>query len=222
MKSSQKPSLPALDDQEFLEEFSRLAKNEGPYKEQFKKRLEEYISYKQFFQTVFIEPKDMKCVFRYRITYLRSEKNRPIWREIEIVGSQKLEKLAEEIIKAMGWDNDHLHAFRFVPAETKYKEYGQQHFAIMIDTEGNADSDYPEHLTNKVQVSQINYEKFPQMHFEFDFGDSHEFTVEFKGIRALGRKEMVSQFPRLIDQRGVAPEQYPGLDEEDEEVQDLG
>lgn len=45
--------------------------------------------------------------------------------------------------------------------------------------------------------------------FIFDFGDGHEFRIEFKGVRPLISKEHREDFPKLIDQRGVGPEQYP-------------
>ncbi|MBU6389848.1 hypothetical protein KGQ71_05040 [Patescibacteria group bacterium] len=217
MSKITKPSLPVIDDQEFLEDAAKFIK-EGPHKEWWQENLEEYTAYKQFFQTVFVEPKELKGIFLFRATYLRSEKGRPIWREIEIAGSQTLEKLAEEIIDSMDWDNDHLHAFRLAPPGTKRSQYFRRDFAIMIDTEGNADQEHPEYLTNKVKVAQIDYEKFPVMRFEFDFGDSHEFDVEMQSVRPLGKSEKISQFPRLVDQRGVAPEQYPDWDEEEGEM----
>lgn len=47
------------------------------------------------------------------------------------------------------------------------------------------------------------------LRFTFDYGDGHQFDVIFKGTRKLSKKEKPGQFPRLVDQRGVAPEQHP-------------
>ena len=52
------------------------------------------------------------------------------------------------------------------------------------------------------------------MRFEFDFGDGHIFELQFKGMRELQKGETIRSLPQVLDQRGVAPEQYPPLEEE--------
>ncbi len=47
----------------------------------------------------------------------------------------------------------------------------------------------------------------------FDYGDGHGFSIEFKGPRILDKDEKGVEFPRIIDQRGVAPDQYPQNEE---------
>src|SRR5665213_2353216 len=65
MKSAQRPPSPAIDDSDFLEEASRLAP-EGPEKQSWRERLQEYAAYRDFFRSAFVEATQMKSVFLFR------------------------------------------------------------------------------------------------------------------------------------------------------------
>jgi hypothetical protein len=69
------------------------------------------------------------------------------------------------------------------------------------------DDPHPTFKSSEVLICNMDYEKYPKLQFEF--GDSHMFEVLYKGIRKPVEKESKRTLPKLIDQRGVAPEQYP-------------
>ena len=207
MRAARQPPRPAMDDGDFLEEASRLAL-EGPDRASWRQRLGEYAAYKDFFGSAFVEAKEIRGAFRFRATYLGPWKVGPLWRELEVLGSQTLEALAEGIVRSMGWDNGHLHAFRLARHGARARGL-RRGFEITTDTGGESDARHPQYMTNGVLVSHVDHWRYPLMHFEFDFGDGHEFAVAFMGIRPLAKGERASGYPRLVDQRGVAPEQYP-------------
>lgn len=143
-------------------------------------------------------------IFKFKFTY-QLKKN--VWKDIEIFGEQTLEELAEYIIDEMGWDNDHLHAFFFPRKESDGLRYWYNLFEIGSD--GVDNDQYPILHSNEVLVSSLVYLKHPKIGFVFDFGDDHRFMMEYKGMRkASGIDEKIS-FPRITDQQGVGPEQYP-------------
>ena len=79
-----------------------------------------------------------------------------------------------------------------------------------VDHEESADSmEVPILHTNEVIVSSIDYSKHPKLGFVFDFGDDHRFMMEYKGVRDADKNDKRGAFPKIIDQRGVAPKQYP-------------
>jgi len=133
----------------------------------------------------------------------------PVWRKIEIRGDQTLADLATSIIHSMGWQEDHLHGFWF-PDERRVRHHGDRG----LFHKNMEDDPHPTYKTNDIQIAQIHWEAFPKIGFAFDFGESHEFDIEWKSVRPLTGTETRDVFPLLIDQRGVAPKQYP--DEEDD------
>ena len=170
----------------------------------------DYARYLKFFnEQVFVDGGENKSVYRFRVIYLKSSHfwKRTVWRDIEILGREYFVLFAEVIIDSLGWFNDHMHGFRFPDPEERNSQYAVSPFEFFAP--GWEDDPHPYFKSDQVKIDQINYERFPRFHFEFDFGDGHEFQVDYKGTRPWSRKERVSQFPRLTDQRGVGPEQYP-------------
>jgi hypothetical protein len=74
---------------------------------------------------------------------------------------------------------------------------------------GWEDDPFPTYKSNQIKICQIDYQKHPVLDFIFDFGDCHEFRIFYKGERTTRPMEKKTKFPVIIDQRGVAPEQYP-------------
>jgi len=104
----------------------------------------------------------------------------------------------------MGLVEDHLHGFWF-PDEHHNRIFGD----YGIYHEGFEDDPYPWFKTKDIPVSQIDWKRFPVIGFVFDFGDGHKFDITFKTMREKEKGDAKLHFPYLVDQRGVAPEQYP-------------
>lgn len=200
---------PKIDEGNFLKAINK-AIAEGRHVEALNKYKEDYAKYLKFFnEQAFVEGDRRKLVYRFKVTYLESSPfwEKTVWRDIEILGSQTFDLFADFIIHSMGWDNDHMHGFRLPDHGERNSQYSVSPYEFFAP--GWEDDPHPYFKSNQIKVNQINYERFPRLHFEFDFGDGHGFQVDFKGTRSLERKEQVSKFPRLTDQRGVGPEQYP-------------
>ncbi|OGY35214.1 MAG: hypothetical protein A3D99_00900 [Candidatus Andersenbacteria bacterium RIFCSPHIGHO2_12_FULL_45_11] len=167
--------------------------------------IKEFEGYKKFMSENLIAssvPSDKILMFRF--IYQLKEK---VWKDIEIYGDQSLERLAEYIIDEMGWDNDHLHAFFF--PEKRNGGIWEWYTSYEIGSAGVDNDQFPILHTDEVLVLSIDYSKHPRLGFVFDFGDDHRFVMEYKGLRDADKNEKKDNFPKVVDQRGVAPEQYP-------------
>jgi hypothetical protein len=146
-------------------------------------------------------------IFTFRFAY-QLKKN--VWKDIEVRGDQSLAELAEYLIGAMGWDDDHLDAFFF--PEKRRDGIWRWYTMYEIGSDGVDNDQYPILHTDEVPVACVDYRKNPELGFAFDFGDDHRFMVEYRGTRDAGKKEKRSDFPKVIDQRGIPPKQYPDCD----------
>lgn len=191
---------PKVEESNFREVINE-AVSEGRHVEYFKNVLEEYKDYQQAFEKIFTEKSKPKTIHLFDAKFLRE--GGPLWRKIEILGKQTFCDLAEEIIASMGWDNDHMHAF-FLGEPSRSPGMYAPHWP---------DDPHPTFKTDEIKIADVDYKKQPILNFVFDFGDGHRFKVKFEGVRELETKEKLKDFPRLIDQRGVGPEQYPIYEE---------
>jgi len=195
---------PQIRDKEFESAAKRMI-SEKKHAVYMQHALEDYHAYLRFMTGAFLEePNEVR--FIVRATY-RLKKG--LWREIEINGRQTLADLASCIIESMDWVEDHLHGFWF-PDERRnriFGSYGMFH-------EEMEDDPHPTFKTKDVPISQVDWEKYPVLGFVFDFGDSHEFDIALKQSCTEASNTKRRPLPLLIDQRGVAPEQYPEDDEE--------
>lgn len=171
-----------------------------------KQALKDYRAYQSFFSNAFLD-EPSEDLFRIRATY-RLQKN--LWREIELLGTQSLANLASKIIESMEWDEDHLHGFWLPDARRNrfFGDYGIYH----KDAE---DEPFTKFKTTDIPVSQIDWSHHPILGLVFDFGAGHEFDITLKMRRPFKKSDKMNEFPRLIDQRGIAPEQYPEEEPED-------
>ena len=191
-------------EKDFYNAINKAMKNSA-HKESLSDIIKEFEKYKKYMQENII-PSAMSSdkIFQFRFTYQLEKK---VWKDVEIHGKQNLETLAEYIIDEMDWDNDHLHSFFFPNKEFDGLRYWYSLYEIGSD--GVENEQYPILCTDEVLVSAIDYGKNPKLGFVFDFGDDHRFMMEFKGTRILKKNERKENFPKIIDQRGVGPEQYP-------------
>src|SRR3989344_3019054 len=169
--------------------------------------LKEYETYKKVFAKALTDKNPHDKVYLFRITY---HHRKPIWRDIVIRGNQTFEDLAEAIVDSMGWDNDHMHGFS-LPEKQKGGYFYYAPFTLFAD--GWEDDAYPTYKSNQIMICNIDYDLYPKLKFEFDFGDSHIFEIHLKEIRDSQNGESLKNLPKVVDQRGIAPEQYQPLED---------
>jgi len=199
---------PQIDEGDFYK-FINQSISENNHANYLKEVIKKYEEYKKEFNKVFTNKALDGSIYQFRITYLLKKL---VWRDIEILDSQTFLDLAEIIIYSMGWDNDHMHGFDIPESKRKSDPFftgsSNSFFAP-----GWEDDPHPTFKTDEICISNIDYKKIPKLYFIFDYGDGHRFSIEFKKINKLNKKEKTSNFPRIIDQRGVGPEQYPCWEE---------
>jgi hypothetical protein len=190
---------PILEEKDFLPIVQKAIaqKRHAPY---LRGVLENYRQYRDFFERQFTG-EDSDDVFSVRAKYRGKT---PVWRDIQILGIQTLNILAETIVESMEWVNVHLHGF-WLPDEHRMRIFNS--FGIFHD--GMEDDPYPTYKTKHVRICDLPWKEEPIIGFMFDFGDGHEFDIQFRGRRKRTKKDRANAFPYLSDQRGVAPEQYP-------------
>jgi len=173
----------------------------------FKMWLEEFNEYRKCYEGIVTTENSLSDFYIVKFAYTRKT---PVWREILAKGSDTLDDLAACLIDSMGWDNDHLH--QFLPRTVNGQHQGfYSPLAIKLGYPED-DEDWPSYKTQVVRMADIDWEKWPKWNFAFDFGDDHTFNVDFKEkiTKAEARKRHYFEYtPILIDQRGVAPVQYP-------------
>ena len=199
--------LPVIEEGDFREVIGTAFK-EKRHVSYLKKVLIDFEEYKKVFSQVFTTENPLQVVYIFRFHYIDK---RPVWRDIAILGKQTLSNLAETVIDWMDWDNDHMHAFSLKKLHEKslsrYTEFS-------LYAPGWEDDPYPTFKTNKIKVADIDWQKYPKWNFVFDFGASYEFDVELRKIETkLTGKDFDEPLPACIDQRGVAPLQYPEYDD---------
>lgn len=148
-------------------------------------------------------------IYCFKTTYQRKNK---VWREFEVFTDQSLKIFAESIIDSMLWNNDHLHAF-FFPEIRGKTVFSHWYTPFEIGSSDVENDQFPILHTDEVLIGNIDYTKNPKLGFSFDFGDDHRFLVEFISKRKSTKKDDKDIFPKLIDQRGVSPEQYPDYED---------
>ena len=116
------------------------------------------------------------------------------WRDIELAEDQTLEDLHLAIQQAFGWYDDHLYSF-FMNGNAwdKGSEIGSPWSESILHT-------------HQVQIDQLDLQEGQTFLYLFDYGDSHEFDVTVKQLDPHAKK---GDYPRLVDQQGKAPPQYP-------------
>ncbi len=136
------------------------------------------------------------------------DRQKSIYRDIEIEATKSLYKLAEAIIRAFGFDFDHAFGFysgltdaTMMRAHPKYELFADM---------GEAD---PGVLSvKKTKIAQAFPAPGHTMLFFFDYGDAWRFRVQLHGA---GKKLAKIRYPRVVATHGKAPEQYPDPDEDD-------
>ncbi|EKD56385.1 MAG: hypothetical protein ACD_58C00206G0004 [uncultured bacterium] len=200
--------IPKINEGDFLKSINK-AIAEGRHSNFLKMYLDNYEKYKNFFSESLIDKNPKYQVYTFKVTYLLKK---PVWRIFEVCGCQNFDQFAEAIIDSMDWSYDHMHGFSFPDPKTKVRRFGISPFVIYAP--GWEDDEHPTFESDEIKIENIDYKKYPKLGFIFDFGDGHEFDIEMINMRMLGKNEVVDEFPKMTDIRGVAPEQYPFCDDE--------
>ena len=116
----------------------------------------------------------VKVLKKYTLR-IELEKSDPlVWRELEVPSSLSLTSLAQAILLAMGWDEDHLH--QFLPDGK-----GRTHYATSLNELSS--SLYPGTKDgSRYGVSHLLQKQGDSIKFEYDYGDSWLHAVKLQAV----------------------------------------
>jgi hypothetical protein len=120
------------------------------------------------------------------------------YRKIAVPGITSLEELAESILSAFNFDNDHLYEFIYK------NRYGITERIVHPYVEND------ELCTTDCAVSGLPFYKGMELTFHFDFGDDWRFQLV---VESIASKDVSCTAPTVIEQQGNPPEQYPDWEE---------
>ncbi len=145
------------------------------------------------------------CIFRVNLDGRKS-----VYRDIEIESGKSLYALAKAIVASFDFDFDHMFGFYSGLSRASYfKKFPKYElFADMGEADAGVQS------VKKTPVSKAFPAVQHKLLFLFDYGDEWLFQVV---LRATSKKSAKVRYPRVVELRGAAPEQYPDPEEFDEE-----
>lgn len=158
-----------------------------------------------------------------------------VWRDIAIAGDQTMEALAEYILDAFDFDNDHLSSFymsgkRWDRASEIKVASGDDYDSVdsMFEPLFGSPGKWPTEPLPHARDMLLRDAPLPgkvgkkEFLYLFDFGDSWEF-----GVRLMEKSDKLDPhaiYPRVIASMGDGPDQYPDPEEywagEDDEEYD--
>lgn len=140
-------------------------------------------------------------------THLFREKK--ISRDIEIKENVNLYKLAEAIVGAYDFDFDH--AFGFFRKITDGWDFvNVEKYELFADLEDQGIEPVDAKSVKNTKVRDVWKQPKDKMLFLFDYGDEWRFVAELIGF---GAAEPKIKYPRVVNKVGLAPEQYPEVEE---------
>jgi hypothetical protein len=116
----------------------------------------------------------------------------PAHKTCEINCKMTLDELCDYILNIFGFDNDHLHRF----------------FVSRSGHDGEEISDEELSLDEVFPLGKGN-----ALFMNFDFGDDWLFRISKQRKKAIYSSD--KEYPCIIDEVGVNPEQYPMLEDEE-------
>lgn len=143
---------------------------------------------------IWVPPAEKAIQFKVALRYIRP----PIWRRVVLPDNFTLGQLHDVIQIAMGWQNCHMHAFRF----------GDVHYTSQQASEmGEMDMENEE----TVFLSRVVTRAKQKFIYEYDFGDSWEHEVVAEKILPI---DPPAKYPVCLDgARACPPEDcgsFPG------------
>jgi hypothetical protein len=124
-----------------------------------------------------------------------------VWRRIAIPAALSLDDLSDAILRAYDFDDDHLYQFSY-----------RDRFGVTVQVKHPYMEEPPS--TDEVAIGELPLRPGASMEYLFDFGDEWRFDVKLERIDpADGRIKK----PKLLEEHGEAPPQYPNMEEDEEE-----
>lgn len=116
------------------------------------------------------------------------------YRKIAAPSTTSLDELAEIILSAFNFDNDHLYEFIYK------NRYGITERVVHPFAEND------KFCTTDCVIGELPFYKGMELTFRFDFGDDWRFQVV---VESIASNDNSSTEPTVIEQQGTPPEQYP-------------
>lgn len=144
-----------------------------------------------------------------------------IYRDIEILGNQTLDRLHMIIFDAFDREEEHLHEFiieknpkkRLNPSYPPYDDKKVFKFTDYVD-----DWDKLSKLSRRCKMDQLELKQEHMFFYMFDFGDSWLHGIE---VVSVEKTEKSRGFPKIVNRVGQSPPQYQDEDEfEDDDFDD--
>lgn len=126
-----------------------------------------------------------------------------VWRTIEVRENQTLHQLHRAIQRAFNWDDDHLYSF-FLSGEAwdRTTEYASPEAG---------------HGRNAgVRLGSLELRQGQRFLYLFDYGDELHHDVK---VLSITDRPDAGRYPRVLEEHGDAPPEYPALEEDWEEGQ---
>lgn len=123
------------------------------------------------------------------------------WRRIGIPATLALDDLSYAILRAFDFDNDHLYQFSY-----------RNRFGMSARIAHPYIKESPS--TAEVAIGELPLRPGMSMEYLFDFGDNWQFDVKLEGIDPADARV---KKPKILEQRGTAPPQYPNFEEDEDE-----
>jgi hypothetical protein len=132
-----------------------------------------------------------------------------IWRRFELRGDQTLHHLHLAIQDAFEWDDDHEYAF--------YLSGDYWDEATAYQRPGSGDRS-----AARFRLEHLPIRRGQRFVYLFDFGDEWRHEIKLEEIEKESVQAGVT-YPRLTEQYGASPAQYPDLEDEfdDEDTEDM-
>jgi hypothetical protein len=140
------------------------------------------------------EIKPREGIFVFRVSLGK------VWRRITLRAEDTVDDLVAWILKSVDFDDDHLY-------EVQYRDRvgrTMQIFHPYMGEEGEGP------LGDEVSLGELPLVPGQSMTLIYDFGDNWRFDVQLEAIEPPGAK---IKAPRILEEHGQAPEQYPSWDE---------
>jgi hypothetical protein len=128
---------------------------------------------------------------------------------VELTASQTLADLADAILSAFRWDDDHLYEFALTAdlRDRRFVVPTESEEPLFFDEDKDEDDALLETESGLQRpLGTFGFVRGHSMIFHFDFGDSHLFNVAVAAIHA--HKTPRAKYPRIIDHPKKPPQQY--------------
>lgn len=134
--------------------------------------------------------------------------DKKIIREIEVLESTNLYKLAEAVVGAYDFDFDHAFGFFSTIGERYFDS--KRKYELFVDMKSKDIEPTGAKSVKKTKIGEVWKNIGDKMLFLFDYGDNWLFVVELIGFGAV---EPGTKYPRVVKRVGITPEQYLEVEE---------